>query len=372
MADASKRTVADGADPEQPTKHDWSNWRKAEKAPDPTVCGWPIVYPLFLLLVFQNSSVTLMMGYTRATATENTYLSSTAVLSCEFVKFFVCMMITLYEEGSLKSAYENTTELLKTGVPALFYLLQNNLMFFALGSIDAGTFNVIYQSKIGMVAVLSVLMLGRKLKCSQWTALVVLFLGVVITQKSKDSAHPDKKTEHKWMVGFCALLAACFCSSLAGVSFELLLKGRKLSLWVRNMQLAGLTAIIGVVGLLVTGQMKTVQDDGFFHGYTKYTVLVVALNALGGLTVSSLIKYADNIVKNFAVACGMVVTCIGSAYVEHTHYSPLFGAGVSLVAVACGLYSKAPDFKMTNESTAKVTTAAEVPSTEEKQGLLPK
>ena len=65
----------------------------------------------------------------------------------------------------------------------LLYLLQNNIIFFALSRIDAPTFQVLYQSKIVLTALLSVLMLGRRLSARQWLALLLLTVAVVAVEQ---------------------------------------------------------------------------------------------------------------------------------------------------------------------------------------------
>ena len=118
-----------------------------------------------------------------------------------------------------------------------------------------------------------------------------------------------------------------------------MLKQSVLSLWARNVQLAGYSIIIGLCGLGFTGDMDTIHEKGFFHGYTRYTWVVIALQALGGLTVATVIKYLGNIEKNFATTISVVFACLLSAAFLGTELSPTFMAGVVAVVSSIQLYN---------------------------------
>jgi UDP-sugar transporter A1/2/3 len=44
--------------------------------------------------------------------------------------------------GTLSSIFANPVELLKTGVPAFLYLVQNNLQYIAVSNMSAATYQV--------------------------------------------------------------------------------------------------------------------------------------------------------------------------------------------------------------------------------------
>lgn len=94
--------------------------------------------------------------------------------------------------------------------------------------------------KILTTAAFSVILLGKKLTRGKWLALLFLALGVGIVQiqssgggSSASSTVSSGHTGMSPLKGFSAVSAACFTSGLAGVYFELLLKGSKADLWIR-------------------------------------------------------------------------------------------------------------------------------------------
>ena len=54
---------------------------------------------------------------------------------------------------------------------------------------------------------------------------------------------------------------------------------------------------------------------------------VVALKSIGGLLVAATVKYTDNIVKSYATAVAILLTCIGTTIITGVVPSPRFLAG---------------------------------------------
>merc|ERR1711871_794164 len=103
---------------------------------------------------------------------------------------------------------------------------------------------------------------------------------------------------------------------------------KKPSMWVRNVQLAGFSILIGVLQISASWVFKGHQDpatsaaassSGFFHGFSGIVWLMVANNAFGGLCVAMVIKYADNILKGFACALATICASLASVYFSGFH-----------------------------------------------------
>ncbi|PIO56969.1 Nucleotide-sugar transporter, partial [Teladorsagia circumcincta] len=71
---------------------------------------------------------------------------------------------------------------LKVCVPAMVYIVQNNLFYIAASHLDAATFMITSQLKIFTAAIFTVIILKRSLTGAQWFALLVLFVGVSLVQ----------------------------------------------------------------------------------------------------------------------------------------------------------------------------------------------
>ena len=129
-----------------------------------------------------------------------------------------------------------------------------------------------------------------------------------------------------------------FCQS--GVYFEKTLKGTHTPLWARNFQLAIFGIIIGMVGMYVNDGDK-IKEKGILFGYHKLVWVIIALQAFGGLLVGVVVKYADNILKGFAAAVSIVVSCVLSVYLFSFKLSVPFVSGSGFVMLATYLYGMA-------------------------------
>lgn len=88
-----------------------------------------------------------------------------------------------------------------------------------------------------------------KISYEQWVALFMLAAGVATVQigAQKDKVAVDVEGQST-IVGLVAVIAACCTSGFAGVYFEKILKGTKQSVWLRNIQLALFSIVLGTCG----------------------------------------------------------------------------------------------------------------------------
>ncbi|XP_051525776.1 solute carrier family 35 member A3a [Myxocyprinus asiaticus] len=303
------------------------------------------------VLVFQTTSLVLTMRYSRTLQGDGPrYLASSAVVVAELLKILTCMGLVFkdhsYSGRALSSILRQEIlhkpiETLKLAIPSGIYTLQNNLLYVALSNLDAATYQVTYQLKILTTALFSVSMLGRRLGVYQWLSLLILMAGVALVQWPADSpSDPEKEqlTAGSQFVGLVAVLVACCSSGFAGVYFEKILKETKQSVWVRNIQLGMFGLVFGVFGMLAYDGAR-VREHGMFQGYNTITWIVVALQALGGLVIAAVIKYADNILKGFATSLSIILsTLISYFWLEDFEPTSVFFLGTLFVIMATFLY----------------------------------
>eukprot|EP00922_Rhytidocystis_sp_ex-Travisia-forbesii_P017443 GHVS01026008.1.p1 GENE.GHVS01026008.1~~GHVS01026008.1.p1 ORF type:complete len:488 (-),score=80.55 GHVS01026008.1:243-1706(-) len=321
--------------------------------PLPSMFGVPLKYVALILLVAQTVAVVITLRFSRiaAAASSTPYINTTAVAVSEILKLICCLPIVWYEN---KFNFTNTakqlhrevfgkpTETLKVGLPAILYTIQNNLIFVSLSNLSGAMYQVTYQLKILTTALLSVLLLNKRLGRNKWTALVILTIGVVFIQVPTDSKslqdifNPKGNT----FLGLVAVLSACCTSGLAGVYFEMILKQSQTSIWLRNIQLALYGSALGIFGAYWNDGEQIRKGGGFLQGYDATVWAVVVLQAVGGLIVAAVLKYADNILKCFGNAISIIMSCLLSYYILNDFQpSWCFVIGTCFVILATYTYS---------------------------------
>ncbi|KAG0221705.1 hypothetical protein BGX31_009603 [Mortierella sp. GBA43] len=370
-----------------PTIHHQTGRGRYEGA---TFMGMSMKHLSLVVLLLQNSTLVLMMRYSRVNVDPDQpmYLASTAVFFAEIIKLLACLLVLAHKSKSIsrtiyivrKDVLGQPKEILKMLVPSGLYALQNNLLFVALSNLEAATFQVTYQMKILSTAIFSVLMLNRKLSTQKWFALCLLMVGVTLVQlqnvgsvrssavpvETKDEmvsedeildaavsenmaeatnqinnvAEEDTSPVQNPFIGLLAVLTSCVSSGFAGCYFEKILKGAEADMWVRNLQLGISGSLFSFLAMFYDRQK--IYEGGFLQGYTLMTWIVVANQALGGLLVAIVVKYADNILKGFATSLSIIISGIISVYFFDFEPSIQFQAGALIVITSTYLYGR-PD-----------------------------
>src|SRR5258708_5361839 len=279
----------------------------------------------------------------------------------------------------------------------MLYVVQNNLQFVAASNLDPATFQVTYQMKILTTAAFSVLLLRKRISKSKWAALLFLAIGVGIVQVQSGRPARTMSTEptgapsngtvpvdvhvnvtqtveqvvlsatktkdivthemNRWR-GFLAVSFACVTSGLAGVYFEMVLKGSKADLWVRNIQLS----LFSLIPALVPIVFDSSPDAGgwfsfnMFRHFGFWAWATVSVQVAGGLITAVVIKYSDNILKGFATSLSLIISFLASVVLFGDHITFSFMIGATTVLAATAMYNQ-PDklttgFPMKNHSSS--------------------
>lgn len=277
------------------------------------------------------------------------FFSTTAIVCQELLKIIMAIVFLYFESKNIKDVitqinvhlFNNWYDSFKTGIPALLYTIQNNLIYVAISNLDAAVFQVTFQIKILTTALFMVLMLKRKLISTQWISLLLLFIGVAIIQIQNVNKASSSSDNSNALFGFICVLLACLLSGLAGVYFEKILKNSVVSIWIRNIQLGFFGTLFALLTVYIYDG-KAVNEKGFFFGYNTLVWINIFIQSFGGLLVAIVIKYADNILKGFATSIAIIVSCIASVYLFNTEINVLFAFGTLLVVLSTLLYSYIP------------------------------
>lgn len=302
-----------------------------------------------LSLVLQNTMLIIFMKYTRARTDIPMYTPSSAVVMNEVLKLILCVGILLSKMPCGKAlralvhhSIGSPKECLKVGILALLYTAQNNLGYLAVSNLQPATYQLLAQMKILATAIFAVLILKKQLSTVQWGSLVLLVAGVCLVQLSGGFSTAGLNENN--MTGVAATVAICVLSGLAAVLFELMLKSSPTSIWIRNIQLAAISLVFGMVNY--NFQTVGTAAPDFFLGYDYLVYLVISLQAGGGLIVAAVMKYADNILKCFATSISVVLSCLVSVFAFDFKITWMFCLGALMVLFSTYTYNNHESFSV--------------------------
>lgn len=314
---------------------------------------WSFAYNVYIMasMTFIWTGYTITVRYTRSTTPENElYAATTVVLLSEITKLCVTIIcifkmsrcnISAFKKCILEEYFGKPLDLLKMSVPSIMYAVQNNLDIVALSNLDAGTYQVTTQLKVVTTAVFMMLILGRRFSLRRWIAIFLLFLGVAAVQLNalEDKAEV-KAMGGNYIVGVIAVLITCAIAGFAGVYFEMMLKdGSTTPFWIRNLQMYS-CGVVSAATACYLGEADVIVSRGFLYGYNLKVYAVVGFLSFGGIYISLVMKYLDNLYKTFASAMSIILVVIVSLFVFETVYVGIFFvAGTATVIGSIILYN---------------------------------
>ena len=301
----------------------------------------------FLILLCLQTVIQSLLGrYSRGILKENYSVPSTIVFN-EILKFCICVVMLkfVYKKQNL---IQHIIHLIKTSlvasVPGFIYFIQNMLLYIILQNTQAAVYTVIIQLKIFTTAIFSVLFLNRKVTATQWRALTLLVIGVILVEISTSrNANEEKTGKENNLLGVILSLVMACCSGFSGVYMEKILKNKTkdsepLNIWERNVQLAFYGTIFALLSTFIFDGKKVITD-GFFDGWSFITILLIIIQGVGGIFVALVMTYADNIVKGFSIGCAIVLTTICSHFIFGTEIDMTFVIGAAFVIISISNYN---------------------------------
>jgi UDP-sugar transporter A1/2/3 len=337
-------------------------------------------YLTLLTLVIQNTASIVLTRVSRTSfKNDDEYSTSIAVILDELIKLVFCFLILFIaykkeekqEESFIHFLRLNAFKLqpfLHMAIPAICFAIQKNLTFVAISNLEAATFQVASQGKILTTAFFSYLILSISLNRRQIFSLLLLIGGVCMVQfevNQTEQSVSSNKGHDDPVIGFMSVSGVCISSGFASVYFEWIVKkgssgtissGKWYDIWIQNFQLSLLTVIPASIPIF----MNKADMMNPLRGFNMLVWFVVCLQSAGGLLVALVIKYADNILKNFATGIAIISSLVVSSIFLGFKVTPVFIIGTCIVILSVYFYTEA----------TPLTPSEEVPTVVVKSGKI--
>ncbi|KAJ8557515.1 hypothetical protein K7X08_003140 [Anisodus acutangulus] len=292
-----------------------------------------------LILTFLTSSQSILIVWSKR-AGKYEYSVTTANFLVEALKCSLSLaaLIRIWRKDGVTDDNRLSTtwdEVKVYPIPAALYLVKNLLQYYIFAYVDAPGYQILKNLNIISTGILYQIILKRKLTEIQWAAFILLCAGCTTAQLNPSSDHVLQAPLQGWVMAIVMALLSGF----AGVYTEAIIKKRpSRNINVQNFWLYVFGMIFNAFAIM-TQDFDTVMNDGFFHGYSLITVLMILNHALSGIAVSMVMKYADNIVKVYSTSVAMLLTAVVSVFLFGFHLSLAFFLGSTVVSVAIYLHS---------------------------------
>ena len=162
-------------------------------------------------------------------------VASTEVLASEAVKLLLALTMSFIFDARMQigdfikllneSMLEDSSDFVKLSVPAILYIIQNNLQYVIETRI---VFLVLYQFKIITTAFFFSNMLPRRIYFREWCTIIALAFGVCVVEACQPDV--DGHYHASYPYGIVSVLIAILTSGFAGVYYEKIMKSSKWSM----------------------------------------------------------------------------------------------------------------------------------------------
>lgn len=196
-------------------------------------------------------------------------------------------------------------------VPAILYAIFNMLAFYNLRLVSPPTYRLLINLKVLFSGLLLQGLVGTRLSRRQWIGLVILVAACGVEQWDS----------FDYNTGLMAILLICFqafCSSFAGVYFQLLLQLRphsstptaasqELGLWEKNFFMYTWSILFNIAYLMLMNTEVLLNPGQALSTFDANVIPIVLLSGIGGVSTSLILRDMDVIVKEYANFAEMYV-----------------------------------------------------------------
>ena len=295
-------------------------------------------------LVVQNTALVFAMKLAFRDTAKSFHVSA-VVLCAEAFKFCVCCAMSIFTRKSPGMTFKHLTQIFdhRMALPSLLYVVQNNILFVAVRHLTPTVYVACSQTKVLATVFFSVTFLNVKLTIRQIVAVFLLTAAMIFLQLPESNPVSDANLVRKssQVTGFAAVFCSSGISGFASVYMERLLKARDgdFTLFEQNIQLGLFSLPLALLaGLLQDFQLY--KTTGFFHGFDVVIYSVIFLQAVGGLIVAAVVKFASSIMKCYAISASICLVAIVSCSLGIETMSSNALAGICLTVTSVHLFTK--------------------------------
>mmetsp|Transcript_28450 Transcript_28450/g.48094 ORF Transcript_28450/g.48094 Transcript_28450/m.48094 type:complete len:353 (+) Transcript_28450:154-1212(+) len=245
------------------------------------------------------------------------------------------------------------------------YLVSNLCSLYATATVGATISTLFSQLKILSTALCGKFILGKQYSTRKWVCLWLLMFGctcvsypviveVARRHESSNELTSDTVPVHQKALGMLCLAVQVSISGIASVYFELVLKGglqskgRSLTIWERNFQLAAFSVTCAI--LIGVGR-NLVGEPAESHEWTALAGATALCQGGAGIFVAATLKHADAVLKCFANSLSIIVVTLVNVWMFGQPFEAIVKIGI-LISIG-SMFSYALDCSVVAPSSVR-------------------
>ncbi|GMI14062.1 hypothetical protein TrLO_g2123 [Triparma laevis f. longispina] len=285
--------------------------------------------------------------YTHSSTNKQCVIVLQEGLKCILAFFFFTTTLTPKEITDQLHVLSLKSWILNASLPSTIYSLQNYFILLSYSSLPSITFSVLNQTKTLSAAFFCYLILGRRQSGIQCGALVILIVSAVMIEGSIDIIGlfngtssfdlSDNFSGDRFIYGVLPCLIASGISGLAGAITQKVLQGQAKNSYLYSLELSLFSFIYLSVSLLYTNNFDVWGIVEQFKTLHPLNLIPIFSQALGGILVGLVTKYAGSVRKGFSLIFGIALTGVVQSYIE----GKKLGGNEKLggILVVCAMYA---------------------------------
>uniref|UniRef100_A0A7S4FQ23 Uncharacterized protein n=1 Tax=Eutreptiella gymnastica TaxID=73025 RepID=A0A7S4FQ23_9EUGL len=251
------------------------------------------------------------------------YNSTSLLVFVCIAKLFMATGMYMRNDGTLKDMVEKLVEhrnlFLRYSLPAVSYVLYDNLTFVNLTLFDPVTYVILMQIRLVVTGVMWSALFSKKLSTHAWLALALITIGCMVKESGKFFDPNQKKDAHAaadstttWLAGLAMIALQVGAGVFASVFNETLLKKQpQISVNLQNVFMYLHSIVANAVVLAFKGELTTaLHAENLWPILSPYVFPIGLIMATIGIVTSWFLKYLDSIRKTIASALEIFVDAL--------------------------------------------------------------
>ena len=267
------------------------------------------------------------------------------VLMCEVLKLAIAILLSVCSKKGRESIgrFTLSESLRSAAILAGLYAFQNILIQIGYQNVSGLLFNLLNQTKILFTAIMVYLFTGKTQSRAQMFALfMVLVVGIVLTQPKEDLSEEGKRSA-VWS-GVVPTLGAAFLSGLGAGWSQRVTRKKNKSAYLFSAEISFYSSVHLVASIVLTSGFETLYPRAInLYEHNPNCWIPLFTNAIGGIFVGQVIKYAGGVSKSFSTIIGIILTGIAEYFLyEQAEVTLELACCIPVVGIAMYIYATNP------------------------------